>query len=208
MTIDQMLEKLPDKIRSRIRVSKKRFYQGTPCWIWTGHRDIYGYGKASLNGEPVRVHRLTYTLFIGEIPPEFEVHHKCKIEPCANPLHLEALTRLDHAGKGFWASRKSCSRGHEYTEESTRITSSGSRFCLLCKKQYDKERHKEIAMRLRGYYGRQPVTSCIHGHPYTEENTIHTAMESVQCRTCTREAQRRRRAQARENDQSKSSTRS
>src|SRR4051812_10350330 len=119
MTLDQMLENLPDKIRSRIRVSKKRFYEGTPCWIWTGHRDIYGYGKASLNGEPVRVHRLTYTLFIGEIKSEFEIHHKCKFEPCANPLHLEPLTRLVHAGKGFWATRSHCSRGHEYTRENT-----------------------------------------------------------------------------------------
>lgn len=78
-----------------------------PCWIWTGGRHRTGYGILStVHSQFEYVHRLAYRLWVGEIPPGCDVHHRCGIQPCCNPAHLDALpheahTRLhDHLGTG------------------------------------------------------------------------------------------------------------
>ena len=40
------------------------------CWLWTGHLDDKGYGKATVRelGSTHRVHRIAYELLVGPIP--------------------------------------------------------------------------------------------------------------------------------------------
>ncbi len=79
------------------------------CWIWTGSRTVYGYGQMSdpRVGRPVHAHRLSYECFVGPIPDGHDIHHVCRVRPCINPAHLEAVSHGDHAEEHAEATRKS-----------------------------------------------------------------------------------------------------
>lgn len=73
-------------------------FNSDTCWEWQGGTNLQGYGQVStpIQGERGRiqpVHRLTYRLFIGPIAPGLEIHHVCGNRRCANPHHLQAVTR-------------------------------------------------------------------------------------------------------------------
>lgn len=59
------------------------------CWPWTGGTE-QGYGYINSNtGVKLRVHRVAYELYVGPIPPSFEVWRICANKLCLNPAHLE-----------------------------------------------------------------------------------------------------------------------
>lgn len=68
------------------------------CWIWTGSRLASGYGQAyRLDAnerwqlrKPVQegAHRVSYKLFVGEIPKKSIVRHLCHNKLCVRPTHL------------------------------------------------------------------------------------------------------------------------
>lgn len=76
------------------------------CWVWTGakvrsgHKAAARYGKVSRGGKLWLTHRWTYTLAIGPIPAEHDVHHDedmgCEHTLCLRPLHLETIERVEH----------------------------------------------------------------------------------------------------------------
>lgn len=70
----------------------------TECWIWIKSTDGHGYGTlaSANNGSPKKAHRVSYTLFVGEIPNGNIVRHKCDIPSCVNPDHLEIGTQADN----------------------------------------------------------------------------------------------------------------
>jgi hypothetical protein len=43
------------------------------------------------------VHRVSWLGFVGPIPDDLTVNHRCEVKRCVNPDHLELLTRPDHA---------------------------------------------------------------------------------------------------------------
>ncbi len=61
------------------------------CWLWKGHKDKDGFGVFYINQKPMKVHRLSYILHIGEIPRGAVVLHipTCKHKNCCNPKHLK-----------------------------------------------------------------------------------------------------------------------
>lgn len=71
----------------------------TPCWEWNGNcsSDKNGYGSLGVKGVSHRIHRLSYELFVGEIPPGQLIRHKCDNPPCMNPEHLEPGTVRQNA---------------------------------------------------------------------------------------------------------------
>lgn len=121
----------------------KRFHKrisirkNTDCWIWQGSLSD-GYGNFTINHIQYPAHRVSYTLFIGEIPTGLTLDHLCRNRRCVNPAHMECVTNKVNALRGTSppaqnARKTHCSKGHEFTPENTYLYKS-VRVCIACKK--------------------------------------------------------------------------
>ena len=78
--------------------------QPTPCRLWQGPVDRYGYGVLagrgkvhSANHQPqTRVHRWVWEMANGPIPAGLVVRHRCDNRPCYRLSHLELGTVADN----------------------------------------------------------------------------------------------------------------
>jgi hypothetical protein len=105
------------------------------CWIWTGFRDRDGYGRFSAAG----AHRVTYEMLIGPIPDGLTLDHLCRDRACVNPWHLEPVTSVENFLRAA-AIRTKCSKGHEISEDNTRMSRLGRRgepvrTCRTCERE-------------------------------------------------------------------------
>jgi len=69
------------------------------CWLWTGAKDLKGYGKVGLNRKHVGTHIVSWLLTDHTIPEGLELAHSgnCKGKPhCCNPDHLTPKTRSEN----------------------------------------------------------------------------------------------------------------
>jgi hypothetical protein len=62
------------------------------CWMWLGHTDKAGYGRLSVNGNMVYVHRFSYELHTGKSLGDRQADHKCRHRWCVNPKCLRPAT--------------------------------------------------------------------------------------------------------------------
>lgn len=124
-------EKIKAKIITNIKVIGN-------CWIWQRTIINSGYGQICYHNKHYSVHRLSYMLFIGEIPKKLEIDHLCRNRKCCNPDHLEPVTRKENIRRSPLHNKNKihCKQGHEFTPNNTYISKSknGARRCKICTK--------------------------------------------------------------------------
>lgn len=103
-----------------------------PCWIWTGTTVGGGYGRMSVGGREMLVHRWAYERFVGPVPDRYDLDHLCCNKSCVNTAHLEAVTHQENTLRGV--RRPQCKYGHEYTPENSINRPNGSRICRQCER--------------------------------------------------------------------------
>jgi hypothetical protein len=103
------------------------------CWLWTGKRTPTGYGYFHVGDGRLQIpaHRWAYEYFVGVIPPDLHIDHLCRVPPCVNPAHLEAVTPQENFRRslsGQRAKQEYCDRGHRDWYQRPQ----GGRQCMPC----------------------------------------------------------------------------
>jgi hypothetical protein len=136
------LSDAPERFRNKVAVR-------ADCWIWIGARHEQGYGHY-LRG---KAHRFAYEHFVGPIPAGLEIDHLCRIPPCVNPAHLEAVTPRENQLRGYgWSGRNArkthCPQGHPYVEGNLYTwpaQKKRERRCLTCIRKNNRMRQRRYA---------------------------------------------------------------
>jgi hypothetical protein len=110
------------------------------CHIWQGCKDGCGYGVVRFEGKTRRVHRVRYTLEVGEIPEGMELDHfACDTPACCNPEHVRPASHYENVlrGRSFAAenaAKTHCPKGHPYTPENAIpwFAARGRKSCRAC----------------------------------------------------------------------------
>lgn len=125
-----------DQIKEAIKSSV--LIDSNGCWVWQKPLSIGGYGRLWGTGS----HRLAYMAYVGPIGMGQDIDHLCRNRACANPAHLEPVTRKENLARGDGIKRQkeqagskaTCSAGHYLSDDNTYIRpSDGARLCRVCR---------------------------------------------------------------------------
>ncbi len=104
------IPELDDSIRRRFLRSVWRGPE-IDCWIWTGARNLGGYGQMRILGirSKFLAHRISFELFGGHALAGSIMMHLCDNPQCVNPDHLREGTQRKNAAdmisKGRYVGR-------------------------------------------------------------------------------------------------------
>lgn len=124
-----------EKIKARVTVDAD-----SGCWIWGGKIDPNGYGRCynpATQAEGL-AHRVAYVAAVGRIPEGLTLDHLCRETRCVNPDHLEPVTLAENIKRAA-QTRTHCPKGHPFDEANTGKGYRGSRRCLTCHREGQRE---------------------------------------------------------------------
>ncbi len=112
------------------------------CWLWTGLKNNWGYGRfycREISPRDTRpAHRVSFHLLRRPLAPGELVLHKCDVPACVNPDHLFIGTNADNnrdmhdKGRSWQRKKTHCPSGHAYDDKNT-IFKYNRRYCRACK---------------------------------------------------------------------------
>lgn len=95
-------------------------FSGGKCWEWPMSKNIEtGYGQFRISSNPPKTasaHRVSYSIFNGEIPDDFQVLHICDNRRCFNPQHLRIGKQIDNV-VDMWVKGRNGKTGAKHGEE-------------------------------------------------------------------------------------------
>lgn len=103
------------------------------CWQWR-KATSGGYGIINWNGRKHYAHRVSYQLFVGDIPAGLQLDHLCRNRGCVNPEHLQPVTPQVNTLRSAPATKASCAQGHPFDEANTRWRGTW-RICVACARE-------------------------------------------------------------------------
>lgn len=120
------------------------------CWIWLGATKggEEDYGRVYFCGMKFSVHRLVYELLKGPVPDGLVLDHLCRVEPCANPWHLEPVTDAVNIQRGnapyvILKRNRVCLRGHAMEGDNVRVNK-GINKCRSCERERSTRRRHAL----------------------------------------------------------------
>ena len=117
------------------------------CWLWIGTGTRNGYGQFWFDGQFQLAHRAARQIFVGPIPADLCVLHRCDVKGCVNPDHLFLGTQrdnmLDSSRKGRLNNanlkKTHCPLGHPYRKSNLYLLPRGGRGCRKCRKRSNRD---------------------------------------------------------------------
>lgn len=115
--MDEPVRRLPRSASVESRLLARRLITPLGCWEFQGARrspkgtradDVGNYARMWDGKKSEYVHRLSYRLFVGDIPSAMLALHSCDNPPCFNPAHLRLGNKHENAVD-------SINRGRHYT---------------------------------------------------------------------------------------------
>jgi len=90
-----------------------KFHVTPGCWTWMAFRRK-GYGRFRLGTGCENANRVSYALYVGQIPDGMLVCHRCDNPSCVNPDHLFLGTNQDNISDMDSKGRRHVSRGTKH----------------------------------------------------------------------------------------------
>ena len=139
------------------RMLPRKVVDSDGCWVWPGAKSSksgYGQIRAEKRGRLLMTHKVSYEHFVGPIPADHQVEHRCHTEDetcpgglckhrlCWNPDHLTVLTHAENSKLSTAPNMQThrsgvCQRGHRIEGsnvlEWVRPTGTVRRACRTCR---------------------------------------------------------------------------
>jgi len=85
------IAKIIPKFENHERLFSKIKCEDNECWTFTGCISNRGYGKMGIGNVTYQAHRVSWSIFKGDLTQGLVLDHICHNRKCVNPDHLREI---------------------------------------------------------------------------------------------------------------------